>query len=241
MISELMNDQAHESWHPILEQAIQALTPDFLDHLKSQKYLPGPNNLFAAFSCPFETAQYMLYGESPYSRPGSCNGRSFWDAAVTGLWAENGLSKQVNRATSLRNLIKMLLVAEGLLDQEDTGQKAISSLDKIGLVQTAEAFFTGMQDKGFILLNASLSLSSNMTVPYEARQWLPFQRVLLEEIQRQSPGITLVMFGKIAEKLDQIEAAQRLPRVVSEHPYNISFIKNEQMQAFFRPLHLLRP
>ena len=43
------------------------------------------------------------------------NGYAFWDAAVNELWSDNGLSKAVNRATSLRNFIKMLLVTEGAL------------------------------------------------------------------------------------------------------------------------------
>jgi uracil-DNA glycosylase len=240
MLDQLLKQQAHPSWLPLLESAIQALDPDFVGHLNNSEYLPGADKLFAAFARPMQTAQYILYGESPYPRPESANGRAFWDAAVTDLWSENGLSKSVNRATSLRNLIKMLLVAEGLLDEADTGQPAIARLDKTGMVQTADQFFTGMLDKGFVLLNASLSLSGNLTVPFEARQWLPFQKVFLEGIAAQRPDMTLVLWGKIAEKLDQIEAARHLPRITAMHPYNLAFIKDKGQQDFFRHFELLR-
>jgi len=240
MILDLMKDQADSSWQPLLEQAIQALDPDFVAHLNTNEYLPGSDRLFAAFARPMQTAQYILYGESPYPRSESANGQAFWDAAVMDLWSENGLSKQVNRATSLRNLIKMLLVADGLLDEADTGQPAIARLDKTNMVQTADQFFSRMLDEGFVLLNASLSLSGNLTVPFEARLWMPFQKVLLEGITEQRPDMTLILWGKIAEKMDQIEAARALPRITAMHPYNLAFIRDKGQQDFFRPFELLR-
>ena len=100
----------HPQWHQILNKALQQVEPDYLRQLQSSlNWLPGIENLFAAFSQPLSSTRYILLGESPYPRKQSANGYAFWDGAVGSLWSPTGLSKEVNRATSLRNLIKMLL------------------------------------------------------------------------------------------------------------------------------------
>lgn len=102
---------------------MQKLDKDYLAELAADKdWLPGPAAVFNAFSSPLESTRYVLFGESPYPRRESANGCAFWDAAVHNLWADTGLSKEVNRATSLRNLMKMMLVAEGKLRPDDTAQ-----------------------------------------------------------------------------------------------------------------------
>ena len=97
---------------------------------------------------PLSSVRTILFGESPYPREGSANGYAFWDAAVENLWSDSGLSKAVNRATSLRNFIKMLLLARGDLNH-DFSQPAIAQLDKSTFHRTADEFFTGLLNKGF--------------------------------------------------------------------------------------------
>jgi uracil-DNA glycosylase len=75
--------------------------------------------LFAAFAQPLDRVRYVLVGEGPYPRAESATGVCFMDGAVGDLWSEAGLSKPVNRATSLRNFMKMLLVADGQLQLEN--------------------------------------------------------------------------------------------------------------------------
>jgi hypothetical protein len=50
---------------------------------------------------------------------------------------------------------------------------------------------------------------------------------------------TLVLWGKIALWLEALEGVDAFPKLVSEHPYNLSFIQNTGMQQFFAPLRLL--
>ena len=111
---------------------------------------------------PVAQTHYVLFGESPYPRAKSANGYAFWDAAVTDLWSESGLSKAVNRATSLRNIIKMLLVAEGKLTLVHTGQADIAKLDKTGLIATNAELFQQFLTHGFLLLNATPVLHADI-------------------------------------------------------------------------------
>ena len=49
----------------------------------------------------------------------------------------------------------------------------------------------------------------------------------------------LILWGKMAEKLISMPFASSYRCVVSEHPYNLSFIRNADMQALFKPMRLL--
>lgn len=98
---------AHASWRPIL---LRGLRRDggrsaYLPALAADDYLPTQGRLFAAFTLPLAQVRHVLVGEGPYPRADSATGVCFMDGAVGSLWSATGLSKPVNRATSLRNFI----------------------------------------------------------------------------------------------------------------------------------------
>ena len=194
----------HPSWKPLLSEALAALDPNYLEHLSTQKnWLPGPAAIFNAFSIPVEKTRFVLMGESPYPRSQSANGYAFWDNAVGNLWSDTGLSKPVNRATSLRNMIKMLLVARGNLTPGATTQDAIAKIDKYALVQTNSEFFTNLTNNGFLLLNASLSFRPKK-VPVDAKlYYTSFLSGIVDEASRQCtsyPREELILFLQLYQQ-----------------------------------------
>lgn len=227
----------HPQWQPILWEALAAMDTDYLEEIrKDELCLPVFSKRFAAFSLPLEKTRYLLLGESPYPRMDSANGYAFWDQSVGNLWSARGLSKEVNKATSLRNWIKALLIARGDLSLADLSQERIALVDKGPLVQTAEALFAGMMKKGILLLNASL-IYSDGKVPYHAKKWQPFMASLLNQLAIKKPDIALIVFGKIAKTLPKLNLPIGL---LAEHPYNISFMSNPSVLDFFKPLDLLK-
>ncbi|MDI9818408.1 MULTISPECIES: uracil-DNA glycosylase [unclassified Legionella] len=225
----------HPEWHDILNKALRCVDEDYLIELQQYSdWLPGIENIFAAFSVPLTKTKYILLGESPYPRLQSANGYAFWDNAVQCLWSMKGLSKEVNRATSLRNWIKMLLVARGDLKQ-DLSQAAIAALDKSSFCQTASEFFHSIIKKGFLLLNASLVYREG-EVRLHARKWKPFMASLFEQLAICKPSVELLLFGNIAKEIPQTDFFTCL---IAEHPYNLSFITNSNILEFFKPLDLL--
>ena len=231
---------ADSSWHTCLKNALAQMDPDYLQQLyNNHDWLPGAENIFNAFSLPVNQTQYILFGESPYPRKTSANGYAFWDAAVGSLWSETGLSKPVNRATSLRNILKMLLVTAGRLSPAETSQTAIAQLNKKDLIQTNTEFFQNFLAHGFLLLNATPVLRPNQ-VKQDARAWQPFVEYVLDFIFTQRPQVKLVLFGNIANLIDKLVKQADVAKLYAEHPYNLSFIHNQQVQDFFRPLHLLK-
>lgn len=243
--------RAHPSWHSTLRSGLSALAgaePAYLQDLAAHPYLPTQGRLFNAFQLPFDAVRYVLVGEGPYPREASATGVCFMDGAVDALWSENGLSKQVNRATSLRNFMKMLLVADGRIDMGNTTGGALADIARTAMVDAAcirslPEMQANLIDHGFLLLNASLVFRPEVAPARDAKAWRPFLRTVLEALagrsQTEGGAPTLVLWGKIAEQLAALEVAARFPTVRSEHPYNLSFIGNTDMHALFRPMRLL--
>jgi uracil-DNA glycosylase len=244
---------AAPSWRPILMQGLEAMVEadsEYLQTLAADNFLPTQGRIFAAFSQPIESVSYVLVGEGPYPREVSAPGVCFMDGAVQSLWSEQGLSKQVNRATSLRNFMKMLLVAEGLVQPDSTGVEAMAVISAkaraIGspFNQTLPQLEAKLIEQGFLLLNAALVFRAHVPPVKEAKAWRPLFQVVMYALavhaQQSNQDLpTLVLWGKIALWLEALEGIDAFPKLVSEHPYNLSFIQNSSMQQFFAPLRLL--
>ena len=243
--------RAHPSWHAILEKGLQAIDsadPLYLSQMEAGPYLPSEARLFAAFAQPLAAVRYVLVGEGPYPRAQSATGVCFMDGAVRELWSEKGLSKAVNRATSLRNFMKMLLVCEGSLSAAHTTGDALAKActaaraNGSDYVQTLADIQQALHAHGFLLINATLVYRKEVAPIRDGRAWRPFFQVVLDALAYRPdlPPPVLILWGKGAELGAGLPGAERFPRLVAEHPYNLSFIANATMQDFFRPLRLLR-
>jgi len=235
----------HDDWRLILAESLLNLEPDYLASLlRDDTWLPGVDRLLAAFRRNRSGVRYLLIGESPYPRRESANGIAFYDAAVGSLWNEQGLSKAVNRATSLRNIVKTALVAEGHLQKDSAGkitQESIARLDKHGLIRTLPELFQNLENAGFLMLNATPVLHSERKPAHEARYWLQFlERLLALIVNNSSRRVTLLLWGKIAKLVETMPASNHYDKIVCEHPYNISFIDNPEMLQLFAELQLLQ-
>lgn len=229
----------HPSWMECIERGLDQINVSYLRALNnSQEWLPGPDKIFNAFSLPINKVNYVLFGESPYPRSQSANGYAFWDSSVKELWSETGLSKKVNRATSLRNIIKMLLIAEGALDVQDVSQTAISKIDKQRFVQTSDELFSNFLKHGFLLMNTTPVLHQRPPQK-DARQWRPFVKELLQCLAEKRPQTQFIFLGRVANSVDPLISNLPLKKLYAEHPYNLSFSSNKNVLSFFRPIHLL--
>ncbi len=230
-------EKIHPTWKACVQEALKQVDSEYLKQLtRSNQWLPGPDKIFNAFTLPLDQVNYVLLGESPYPRKASANGYAFWDEAVTDLWSPSGLSKPINRATSMRNIIKMLLITEGV---SNPTQEIIAQLDKKKFIQSNPELFNNLINHGFLLLNASLVLQET-PVQKDARAWQPFIKYVLEFLIQKRPQIHLILFGKIANQIDALVDHAEIKRLYAEHPYNLSFITNPEVLSFFKPLKLLR-
>jgi uracil-DNA glycosylase len=237
---------------PLLVQgleAIMAATPDYLPQLAQDDYLPTGQRLFAAFALPLEQVR-CAGGGGALSACRQCHRRQLhgWGGRqpVVGP-AGGGLSKPVNKATSLRNFMKMLLVADGQLDLDDTGSEAMARIalraqeGKGSHILTLAELQDKLMEQGFLLLNAALVFRPHVAPVKDAKAWLPFFETVMAGLAEQARVVpTLILWGKIAETLSKLPLMQKFPQIRAEHPYNLSFIGNADMHALFGPMKLLQ-
>lgn len=234
-MKNLMND-IDPSW----ELKLELLNKDYKDFLLNDDgYIPKKEHIFNAFkTLKKENVRYVLFGQDPYPREISASGYAFIDGGVKNIFSPNGtLSKEVNRATSLRNFIKMALVARSSLNN-DVSIEAIKWINKRGLINNIWQLKDNFEKNGVLLLNTSLIFTDKKSCKFHAKAW---ERFILDIVCKlDNRKVKLILFGSFAKNLyDKNQSVQKFDAFVCEHPYNISFITNKHVIDFFRPMDLL--
>ena len=186
---------------------------------------------------PRHKVKYILFGQDPYPRKESAGGYAFIDEKVQTLFSPTGLSKEVNRATSLRNFVKMSLVASGELKKEDVSQEAISQIDKHALINSIEELRLNFEKNGVLLLNTALIFTDKKSSTKHVKAWRPFIETLLKELEEDAPK--LILFGTHSKELKKKLSLEKFETIEVEHPYNHTFISNEKALKLFGSMHLL--
>ncbi len=231
-------DNIHPSWQIVLENSLGVLEQEYLEFLKTDNsYFPDRDNFLNAFkTLPLDKTKYILFGQDPYPREQSAIGYAFIDGKVESVFGENGLSKEVNRATSLRNFIKMTLLCEGEL-KEDFSKDAVSKIDKTLYINTIYQLKDNFEQNGVLLLNMALVFTTKEDSKKHVKAWSKFVKRLLGELKDQE--IELILFGKMAEVLEKVDEAKSFKKHTMPHPYNISFITDSDAHKLFKPMRLL--
>jgi len=226
-------------WNNILHNAYENLDSEYRLFLEENKsYFPTSAQYFNAFKTLSRAkVKYILFGQDPYPRKESAGGYAFIDEKVETLFSETGLSKEVNRATSLRNFIKMALVARGDLTKEDTSQVAISKVNKESLINSIHDLRINFEKSGVLLLNTALVFTDKKSSAKHIKAWRPFIKILLKELEADAPK--LILFGAHAKELKKRLPLENFETIEVEHPYNQTFISNENVIKLFSPMNLL--
>jgi uracil-DNA glycosylase len=228
-----------ESWETLLSEAYASFDKDYQRFLEEDKnYFPSKENYFNAFkTLPKEKVKYILFGQDPYPRKESAGGYAFIDTKVQNLFSASGLSKEVNKATSLRNFIKMALVARKRLSADDTSQEAISKLDRSEMIDSIEALRLNFEKNGVLLLNTALIFTDKKSSSRHVKAWRPFISHLLRGLEEEHPK--LILFGSHAKELKKHLPLEHFETIELEHPYNHTFISNAKALELFSPMKLL--
>ncbi len=229
----------HPSWQALLSEAYDKLDKTYRYFLEQDReYFPPREEYLNAFkTLPRHKVKYILFGQDPYPRKESAKGYAFIDAKVESIFSNSGLSKEVNRATSLRNFIKMVLLARGDLEKEDLSQDTISKIDKETLIDSIDELRANFEKNGVLLLNTALIFTDKKSSTKHVKLWRPFIQSLLASLEEDSPK--LILFGTHAKELKKRLSLENFETIELEHPYNHTFISNEKALNLFGFMKLL--
>jgi len=232
-----LKDKIDSSWQDLIINALLRLDSSYLEFIITNKeYIPNQNRVFSAFkTMPKTEVKYILFGQDPYPREQSAIGYAFIDGAVESIFSNGYLSKEVNRATSLRNFIKMALVAMGRLNSDNTTKDAIATIRKDDLIDSIYELKDNFEKNGVLLLNTALIFTDKKSSKYHIKMWQPFIKYLIDNIDT---SIKLILFGNSAKDIKS-KLNPKQEYIEMEHPYNISFIKSATAQKLFKNMRLL--
>lgn len=232
--------QVDKSWQDIISYAYDGLDKEYRNFLeKNEGYFPTFENFLNVFhTLKLEDTKYILFGQDPYPRYESAIGYAFIDGKVKDIFSNKGLSKEVNKATSLRNFIKMLLLSEGVLSEENLTQEAIAKLDKTKYINSIDELRVNFEKNGVLLLNTALIFTDKKDSKLHVKKFRVFMQRLLSKLS--SKQIELILFGNMAKEIKkQLPNTLEFKSFETLHPYNVGFIYDKKIQNFFRPMNLL--
>ena len=227
------------SWEPLLHIAYNTLDEGYRKFLETNtNYFPTKENYLNAFkTLEKKNVKYILFGQDPYPRVESAGGYAFIDTNVKTLFSPTGLSKEVNKATSLRNFIKMALVANKELSKEDTSQEAITKVDKNKIIESINALRKNFEKNGVLLLNTALIFTDKKSSTKHVKKWREFIKTILGDLEKED--IKLILFGTHAKALKKHLNLEKFKTIELEHPYNHTFITNPKALKLFGEMKLL--
>lgn len=235
-----MHLQADSSWQEIIEYAYSGLSLEYREFLeKDSGYFPTYSNFLNAFhTLSLEKTKYILFGQDPYPRFESASGYAFIDKNVKNLFSDKGFSKEVNKATSLRNFLKMLLLSEGFLEKDDLTQNAIAKISKDSFIDSIDELRYNFESNGVLLLNTALIFTCKEDTKTHVKEFRVFMQRLLSRLV--DCKIELILFGAMAKDIQkQLPSSLEFKTVETLHPYNVGFIHDAKVWDTFVPMKLL--
>ena len=235
-----MNIKVDSSWQDIVKYAYSGLSEEYKNFLEQDSgYFPNFSNFLNAFcTLNLKETRYILFGQDPYPRKESASGYAFIDNNVKSIFSVNGFSKEVNKATSLRNFLKMLLLSEGYLSSDDLSQNAISKIPKDDFIDSIDELRVNFEKNGVLLLNTALVFTCKEDTKLHVKEFRVFMQRLLSRLVKHK--IELILFGEMAKDIKkQLPSALEFKTVETLHPYNIGFIHDLKVWNTFAPMKLL--
>lgn len=231
--------KVHKSWQKYVQNAFESLSEDYKFFLHTNKdYFPNYDNFLNAFkTLPKTKTKAILFGQDPYPREISASGYAFIDMQVKDIFAKKGLSLEVNKATSLRNFIKMQLKAQNIL--QNPTQQNIAKLDKQKLIYNMNELKNNFEKQGILLLNKALIFTQKSQTSLHVKEFTPFFKTLLASISLMP--LDIILFGNIAKNIQTLLPKEHNFKLISmPHPYNVSFINNKNALEYFSCKNLLK-
>ncbi len=234
-----MNFKVDESWQEIIDISLTSLDKEYLEFLKKDtSFFPDKNSFLNAFkTLKLENTKYILFGQDPYPREKSAVGYAFIDGNVDKIFSATGLSKEVNKATSLRNFMKMLLRCGGLL-KDDFSQSKIADIDKTDYIDSIDELRKNFEKNGVLLLNMALVFTAKSDSKKHIREFKPFILSVLGQLQ--DSDVKLILLGNWAKSLTKMDIIKNFESIEFQHPYNTNFITDLGVCEFFGELNLLK-
>ncbi|MFI6108109.1 ADP-ribosyltransferase domain-containing protein [Streptomyces sp. NPDC051310] len=214
-----------EPWLPLLRPVIEAQpdAADFIGQGRSPEVVPVRELTFQALKPnPPHKWKVVVFGQNPYPRPESATGIAMFDNTFND-WKDS----QFGRVVSIRCIIKAAAMWKYGIAKKTPIADVRALLKERETVQPPE-WFQAMLTQGVLLLNASLTASSDgaMGADRHTAFWRPVAERIVEEILKakqdadeEDRGVVFAWWGAHARNLKKIvlRLQEKYPDVEVRH------------------------
>ncbi|MGA5194585.1 ADP-ribosyltransferase domain-containing protein [Streptomyces exfoliatus] len=206
-----------EPWLPLLGPVIESQpgAADFIGPKRSPEVVPVRELTFQALKPhPPQKWKVVVFGQNPYPRAESATGIAMFDNTFND-WKDS----QFGRVVSMRCIIKAAAMWKYGIVKKTPIADVRTLLKKEDTVQPPE-WFQAMLTQGVLLLNASLTASTDGAMPTDLHTsfWRPVAEQIVEEILRakqdaeeeEDRGVVFAWWGAHARSLKRV--VQRLEK-----------------------------
>ena len=158
-----------------------------------ERVMPQKDKIFHVFDymSPADV-RCVLFGEDPYPRITSACGVAFWDMEIRD-WQKK------TKGSSLKNILKALLVAEGKADYNSSIDECRAIALEIGF-PSPPALFGHWLGQGILLVNTALTYSGKEDKKTHLAFWRDFHRSLIQALNARPSSPYYILWGAKAQK-----------------------------------------
>ena len=217
-------------WRADVAEWLETVDDRFLKALEGNDWWPGIDKCLVAFSGNVRPRVVWL-GESPYEGEDRATGLSFLDGTVGAIFRGDAFDVAVNKAASLRNILKAWCIADDRLEDGQTNREYVHAMRKDGLAQQITEVFQHGVENGWLWLNSGLSVGGPLVKSAHLCGWWPFvSRVIASA---SDANAKVVLLGSWA-KTYRSDVADNELLVESTHPRNEAFLEDASVRELLR-------
>ncbi len=154
--------------------------------------IPEAEKIFAVFTyMKPDDVKCVLLGEDPYPRLTSACGVAFWDKEIIS-WQDR------TEGNSLKNILKGLLTFKRLATYNTSIAECRNLILKNDF-PSPDQLFKNWLSEGVLLINTSLTFSSNIEKKKHFEFWKPFQLALITALNSRVESPFYILWGKKAQ------------------------------------------
>ena len=203
----------HDSWKPVLKPVEDTIRELGAFLAEEGEFLPPADDVFKAFSYPFDSVKVLIMGQDPYPTPGHAMGLSF--STQPGV-------RPLPR--SLSNIFKELVSDVGSLVDSASEQGALDlGLNAPGsspMILPTDGDLRAWSNQGVALFNRVLTVHPGQAGSHKGKGWEAVTEQAIKALGERDQPLVAILWGKQAQEVQKFLGDT--PCICSVHPSPLS-------------------
>ncbi len=219
----------HPSWKPALTPVMDTIAElgDFLQEEQEagRGYLPAREDIFRAFTYPFDEVKVLIVGQDPYPTPGHAMGLSFstqpgvrpLPRSLNNIYKE--LGSDLGTTADPGDVQATLDLGLGATGQKAPHAQAPNNPDSANRIPQ-DGDLTAWSRQGVALFNRVLTVAPGAPASHKGKGWEAVTEAAITALGQSGQPLVAILWGKQAQSCQKFLGDT--PSICSAHPSPLS-------------------